>query len=246
MKENTRTIPTADGPMQAYVAAPDGARRLPALLVMQEAYGVNDHIRDVCRRFAGEGWVAMSPELFHRAGSGLVFAYGIPPGSPDGAKISAVLGGLRTEGIASDIAASLADLRSLPEVDADRTGIVGFCMGGYASFLAACRTDVKTAVCFYPGGLIRERPNFGIGPILGEAEGIRNPILLVFGSSDTGIPLADVEIVRKRLVDLGKEHEIAIYEGAQHGFFCDQRASYDERSAKAAWPAVLEWLRRHV
>jgi carboxymethylenebutenolidase len=246
VKESARSVATPDGPMHAYVAMPDGGGRMPALLVVQEAYGVNDHIRDLCRRFAREGFVAMSPELFHRAGDGLVFRYGEPPGTPGGAKIAAVLGGLSTDGVASDIAAALGELRAIDEVDPARVGIVGFCMGGYAAFLAACRTDVKTAVCFYAGGLIRERPNFGIKPILGEAEHIGSPTLLLFGSEDVGIPLDDVEIVRKTLADLGKQHEIVVYEGAQHGFFCNERASYDERSAKAAWPKVLEWLRGRV
>jgi carboxymethylenebutenolidase len=207
---------------------------------------MNDHIRDICRRFAREGWVAMAPELFHRSGRGLVIRYDEPHESPDGKRLTAALGNLSTDGLTSDIVSALADLRARPEVDPARVGVVGFCMGGYASFLAACRTDVKTAVCFYPGGLIRPRPNFGFGPILDEANQIRNSILLLFGSEDASIPLADVETVQKRLVDLGKPHEIRIYEGAKHGFFCDQRASFDEPSAKAAWPVVIDWLRRHV
>jgi len=175
-----------------------------------------------------------------------VIRYDEPPTSPDGLRLTAALGALRSDGMASDIEAALSALRSLPEVDPAKTAIVGFCMGGYASFLAACRTDVKAAVCFYPGGLIRPRPNFGFGPILDETERIRCPVLLLFGSEDGGIPLADVEIIRKRLIGANKDHEIKVYEGAKHGFFCDQRASYDEKSSKEAWPTVLEWLARRV
>jgi carboxymethylenebutenolidase len=119
-------------------------------------------------------------------------------------------------------------------------------MGGFASFLAACRTDVATAVCFYPGGLVKKRQGIGFEPILSEAANIKSPILLLFGDQDQGIPADEVAAVGRTLSGLGKKQEVVVYPGAGHGFFCDQRPSYHEPSSIDAWKRVTRWLEENL
>lgn len=237
MLDRTVTLQTADGPMDAYLALPEGAGPHPALVVLQEAFGVNAHIRDVCRRFAAEGFVALAPEVFHRSGRGIDVPY---------AELPVAIGYLRectNDGLAMDVAAALAHLRSLPEVAPARVGVVGYCMGGLAAFIAACRTDVNATVVYYGGGLIHERPGMKLRPPLGEAASIRAPLQGHFGSEDPGIPVSDVEMLRDRLTELGKDHEIHVYTGAGHAFFCDARPAYVPAAAALAWSRTLAWLR---
>lgn len=233
-------IATPDGPMSAFVAAPDGRARGPAVIVAQEAFGVNAHIRDVCGRFAREGFVAIAPELFHRTGPG----FSLPPGELDFSRVRPHLASLTNEAIATDVRATLDHLRASPRVDPKRIGIVGFCMGGFVAFLAACRTDVASAVAFYGGGLVEKRPALKLEPPLGEASEITAPILLFFGGEDAGIPKEQIETIRTRLTELGKRYDIRVYPGGKHGFFNDARPdAYHEEAAKDAWVRTLDWFR---
>jgi carboxymethylenebutenolidase len=240
MGESWVTLPTRDGPMQAFLAAPDTPRRAPALVVLQEAYGVNDHIQRVCGRLATEGYVALAPDMFHRAGDRLTFSY------DDTSKAIAALGTLDNASLETDVRAALAGARDRPEVDPRRVGTLGFCMGGFASFLAACRADPRTSVCFYPGGLVNVRPILKLAPLVGEIERIAAPVLLFFGESDPGIPPADVDRVRHELKGRDKVHEIVVYPGATHGFFCEARPSYHPDAASDAWTMTLGWLRERL
>jgi carboxymethylenebutenolidase len=240
MTEDNVTIETDEGPMDAFVAVPDGSARGPALVVLQEAYGVNAHIREVCRRLAREGVVALAPELFHRAGRGVEIAY------TDHAKIMPFLGGLDNDDLERDERAALAHLRRHPRVDPARVGAIGWCMGGFAAFLAACRTDVAATVAFYGGGIVRPRPTIGLTPLIDEAGAIKAPILLVFGEADQGIPPADIEAIRAALTAAGADFEIVVYPGAGHGFFCDERPVYHAEAAAAAWTKTVAWLRAHL
>ena len=234
------TLATADGPMDAFVAWPAGAGRMPALVVVQEAFGVNDHIRDVCRRFAREGYVALAPEIFHRAGRGLEIPYtDMPPAM-------AQLALLTNDGLEIDLAAALDHLRGDAGVDAWRVGLVGFCVGGFAAFLGACRLDPAATVSFYGGGIVRARPGFKLEPVLEEADAIDAPILCLFGAEDGGIPPADVEAIRQRLEERGIGSEVVVYPGARHAFFCDQRPAYHPEAAADAWRRTLAWFERYV
>jgi len=232
------TLTTADGPMGAHLAMPTGAGPHPALVVVQEAFGVNEHIRDVGRRFAREGFVALAPEVFHRAGAGIEIAYSDVPSA------KAQLAHLTNAGLEQDLAAALATLRARPEVDARRVGVVGYCVGGFAAFLAACRLDPAAVVSYYGGGIARARPGLLLEPLLDEAAGIRAPTLCLFGSEDGGIPPADVDAIRTRLASLAGEHEIVVYDGARHAFFCDLRPAYHPAAAQASWVRTLEWFGR--
>ncbi|HKB69609.1 MAG TPA: dienelactone hydrolase family protein [Thermoanaerobaculia bacterium] len=240
MTEDRIVIETPDGPMEAHRAAPPDGDRGPAVVVLQEAFGVDDHVRSVCRRFAREGYVALAPELYHREGSGRTFGY------DDFAAVRPHLAALTNDGIASDIRAALGAVRADRSVDGARVAAVGFCAGGFAAFLAACRTDVAAAVCFYGGGIVRERPGMKLAPLLPEAAGVSCPVLAFFGAEDASIPAADVEAIGARLRALGKTFEIVSYPGAGHGFFNDERSSYRADAAVDAWQRTLDWLERRL
>lgn len=230
------TLQTPDGPMDAFLALPEGSAPAPALVVAQEAFGVNRHIQEVCRRLAREGYIALAPELFHRTGAGMELLY---------TNIEAVmphLARLTNAGIEMDLQAALEYLRGLTRAMPRHVGVVGFCLGGFAAFLAACRTDVAAAVSFYGGGVVRDRPGIDLRPLLSETERITAPILLFFGADDASIPPEDIESIRSRLSATGKVHDIVVYPGAGHGFLCDARASFHAQAAADAWRRTCRWL----
>jgi carboxymethylenebutenolidase len=235
LRESTVTLETADGSMKAFQVLPESDSPAPAVIVAQEAFGVNEHIRDVCRRFAREGYVALAPDMYHRSGDMLAFAYDDPARR-------APFSQLTNEGIESDVNAAIAHLGDLPEADPGRIGIAGFCVGGFMAFLAACRTDVATAICFYGGGIVNPREGLKLEPLLLEADRIKVPVLCLFGEKDASIPLAEVEAIRSRLAMQPREHEVHVYPGAEHGFFCDERGSYDAEAADDAWRRTVQWL----
>lgn len=223
--------------MDAFVARPAGPV-LGGLVVAQEAWGVNNHIRGVCGRFAREGYVAIAPELFHRSGQGLAPPYG------DFSLVQPYMAALTNAGIEEDVRAALAHLRDTEGVPPNRCGIVGFCMGGFVAFLAACRADPAAAVSFYGGGIVHPRPGIGFAPLLPEAGGITAPILLFFGEEDGGIPADQREAIRARLAELGKDFEIVSYPNAGHAFFCDERPGYRPVPAADSWKRTLDFFSR--
>jgi carboxymethylenebutenolidase len=238
MNEFKVSLPTPDGPMDLHAFVPDGppARRLPAVMVLQEAFGVNPHMKRVCRRVAEAGYAAFSPELFHRSGAGLEFGYDEFP------KIKPIMATLTTEQIADDLRAAHRHIVGRPDVDPRRVASWGFCMGGYAAVLAACELPIAAGISFYGGGMVNPRPGIGFTPILDRFGGIKCPLLLVYGGKDAGIPPEDVAAVQSRLSSLSKAHEVEVYPNGGHGFFCEDRTAYDRGSAEAAWARSTAWL----
>lgn len=237
MSAETITLATADGPMPAYVAEPDGPP-LGGVVVVQEAYGVNDHIEDVTRRFARAGWRAVAPALFHRQGGSPTVPYG------DISAVMPYLGALSYEGLMVDLDATLAFLANGGQPVA-RTGIVGFCMGGSVATFAAAARPLGAAVSFYGGGLTRGR--FGGPPLLEVAPRLQTPWLGLFGELDHGIPAEEVEAMRSAAKDAPAETEIVRYPDADHGFHCDGRPEvYNAAAARDAWARTLTWLETHI
>ena len=230
------TLQTPDGPMELYEARPDGEPRA-GVVVVQEAFGLNEHIRDVARRFAAEGYLAVAPALFHRAGGGTA-PYG------DLAKVMPLLEGLDDDGILGDVDAALAHLEQAgfyPE----RVGIVGFCMGGRATFLVAARRQLGAAVGFYGGGIVSARlPQFP--PLIDEAEDLQTPWLGLFGDRDESIPVEDVEKLRGALGSASIPTQVVRYPDAEHGFHCDDRASFHAEAAADGWQRTLDWFQRYL
>jgi len=242
MMETTQ-VSTPDGPMILHWArpvSPGPEKGLPGILVFQEAFGVNPHIRRVCERLAAAGYLAVAPELFHREGPGAEFGY------DDFAKVRPVLERITNEMMLADILAAYGALRGDPAVGLDRTFCIGFCMGGFASILAAIHLPLAAAVSFYGGGITRAGPGIGFGPLLNDLGGLHCPTLHVFGEKDSSILPEDIALLRSRLEELGKPFEVEVYPGAGHGFFCEDRAAYNPAAAEAAWKLALEWLRLHV
>jgi len=136
-----------------------------------------------------------------------------------------------------DARAAVAFLRGRDDVT-DKVGATGFCIGGHMTYLAACETDVDAAASFYGGGIVADPGPGGEASTVGRTGKIRGRILCLFGGQDALIPADHVATIRKALADAGTNHEIVVYEPANHGFFCDQRATYHEASAKDAWGRV--------
>ena len=223
--------------MRLYEAIPDGEPK-GAVIVIMEAFGVNEHIEDVTRRAADAGYHAVAPDLFHRSGGGTA-PY------DDFGKVMELFGGITDDGLLVDVDASIAHLRSAGFGD-DRIGIVGFCFGGRVAFLVAARRALGAAVTFYGGGIVTAG-RMPFPALFDEAKSLKTPWLGIFGDRDAGIPVEDVEKLRAELDRTNPvPHEILRYD-ADHGFHCDHRpAVYDETAAKDAWRRALDWFDRHL
>lgn len=234
METCTISLTTADGPMPLYEATaddPNGA----AVIVIQEAFGVNDHIEDVTRRLAGEGYHAVAPHLFHRAGGGTA-PY------DDFSKVLPLFEGLSDDALLRDVDATLDHLRGLGFAD-DRIGIVGFCMGGRVTFLVALERRLGAAVGFYGGGIVSApRPQFPA--LVDRAASLQTPWLGLFGDLDRSIPVEDVETLRRALEGAPVDTEIVRWADADHGFHCDARPSYNPQAATEAWKRTRDWFER--
>jgi carboxymethylenebutenolidase len=236
MKTSDITLQTADGPMECFEARPGGDAP-QAIVVIQEAFGVNDHIRDVTTRFADQGYHGIAPALFHRAGGGTA-PY------DDFSKVLPLLEGITDDGILVDVDATLAHLRDEGFTD-DRIGIVGFCMGGRVTFLVALRRALGAAVGFYGGGIVTPRLP-GQASLVDDVAELQTPWLGLFGDRDTSIPVDDVEALRTALDTTTVDHGVVRYADAEHGFFCDKRASHNPDAAADAWPRALQWFSEHL
>lgn len=236
METRTLELDTADGPMPVYEARLDGEAK-GAVIVIQEAFGVNEHIEDVTRRFAEAGYHAVAPHLFHRAGGGTA-PY------DDFAKVLPLYEHLDDDGILVDVDATIEHLHAAGW-DNSQVGVVGFCFGGRVTFLVALRHPLAAAVGFYGGGIVTQRfPQFPA--LVGESAGLQTPWLGLFGERDESIPVDDVQQLRKALREASVETDIVLYPDAGHGFHCDQRDSHNEAAAKDGWNRTLDWLHRHL
>ncbi len=239
MPERHLTVATPDGPMDVYEVTPDSAVR-GAVVVIQEAFGVNEHIEDVTRRFAAAGYHAVAPALFHRAGGGALNNYD----NLDFNELFALFDGVTDDGILADVDGGLEVLRDAGFTD-ERIGMVGFCFGGRVTFLVAARRALGAAVGFYGGG-IAAAGHLPYPPLIDEAATLRTPWLGLFGDEDTSISVESVEQLREALRAAPVDADIVRYPGAGHGFHCDRRADYHEPSARDAWSRTLAWFDTHL
>jgi carboxymethylenebutenolidase len=230
------TLDTTDGAMRIYEARAERAPRA-GIIVVQEAFGVNDHIQDVTRRLADAGYLAVAPEIFHRAGGGTA-DYG------DFSKVLPLFEGLTDDGILTDVDAAATHLRAAGLTNAS-IGIVGFCFGGRMTFLVAARRTLGAAVGFYGGGIVTQRfPQFPA--LIDEGRHLQTPWLGLFGDLDESIPVDDVEELRRAVAEAPVPTEIVRYPSSGHGFHCDQRDAYRADDARDAWARTLGWFDRHL
>ena len=245
MKIQSERVPiplSGGGRMGGYLARPEAGGPHPAVLVFMEIFGVNAHIRDVVDRVAGEGYLALAPDYFHRTGPGAEYGYD-EAGFGAGMKL---LGGLKADEMVADAKAAIAWLRARKDVRGDRIGCMGFCIGGHMTYLTACETDVRAAASFYGGGIAAPQGPGGAPSTLGRTGKIKGKLLCLFGAKDGFIPMDQVEAIRAALAKAKTRHEVVVYPDADHGFFCDQRATYQEKAAKDAWEKVKKLFREEL
>ena len=238
MSIQTEWVPmtVADGTrMRAYVAHPAGPPRA-GLLVFQEAFGVNVHIRSVTERFAREGYLSVAPELFHRTGDGIEIDY------TDLARAMPILRQVTTEGLSADIRAAY-DWLQKDSGGKIATAAVGYCMGGRTAFLAAQAVPVACAISYYGGGIAPSQ--FGPG-LLDRVHDVQAPLLLFWGGLDTHIGPEQIQQVTGALKAAKKAYVNVEFSDADHGFSCDARASYNAQAAGEAWALTRAFLETHA
>jgi carboxymethylenebutenolidase len=231
-------IPVSDGKIPGYRAKPSGKTKLPAIVVVQEIFGVHEHIRDICRRFAHQGYYAIAPSLYARYGD---------PGKYDMSTAKDLM---------TNIVAKVPDSEVMSDIDstvafaggngADTThlGITGFCWGGRIVWLYAAHSPaLKAGVAFY--GQLRGQPS----PLrpkfpLDLVDEMKAPVLGLYGGLDKGIPVSDVSAMQAALAGAGQRKDrLEVFDDAQHGFFADYRPSYNEKDAKQAWGEMLAFFK---
>jgi carboxymethylenebutenolidase len=219
--------------MRAYVARPDGKPKA-GLIVFQEIFGINSHIRDVTERFGRQGLLAIAPELFHRSAPGFESGYtDMGPGFEQMKQVT-------DAGLEADIRAAY---KWLGDAGESRICSTGYCMGGRVSCLAAITVPLTCAVSYYGGGIAPSQFNPGL---LGRLKDLQAPVLFFWGGQDQHIPPESVAGVISAVRAAKKTFANVEFSFADHGFFCDQRASYNPQAAALAWPLTLAFFDTYI
>lgn len=236
----TVMIPAGDRDIPAYIARPDARGKRPAVLVVSEVFGIHEYIRDICRRLAKLGYVAIAPDLFVR--------HGDPAPLVDFTLIRNIVGAATDAEVMNDIEATSGWLSRQGFVNRKKMAITGYCWGGAQVWLACERfRDFRCGVAWY-GRLSRP----AAGQFLGEPERewplelagyLKAPVLGLYGGKDQGIPVTDIEAMRAKLKEYGKTGcDLIVYPDAQHGFHADYRASYDPKAAQDGWRRMIDFF----
>jgi len=233
MRTSTIQIKTAEATMPAHLAEPEGPGPFPAVVVIMEAFGLVPQICDVANRLAGEGYVALAPDFYYRQ---------LPDNKAGYDKLEraiALMQQVDDGKFVDDMRATLGYLKSRENVDGQKLGVTGFCMGGRLSFLTACALpdEIAASAPFYGGGIVNH---------LDQADRIHCPMSLFFGEQDPYIPMDQVRQIGAKLEQLGKSYQLKSYPGADHGFFCSERASYQEAAASDAWKTLLGFFAENL
>jgi carboxymethylenebutenolidase len=231
-------IPVADGEIPAYRAMPAKGSAFPVVLVVQEIFGVHEHIKDVCRRFAKEGYCAIAPEMYARQGDVSKLT--------DYREIFAqVVSKVPDAQVMSDLDAATAWAAKTGSGDPSRVAVTGFCWGGRITWLyAAHNPKLKAGVAWY-GRLVGQPTELQPRYPLDVAAELKAPVLGLYGEKDQGIPLEDVEKMRAALAAAKQPSQIVVFPDAPHGFHADYRPSFREAAAKDAWAQCLAWFRKN-
>ncbi len=239
---NTQAVmlAVADGTtMPAYVARPAQSGPRPGLLVLQEAFGVNAHIRDVAERFARAGYTAIAPALFHRTDAHFEGLY------TDFPAVVPHMQGLTDVGQGADMQAAYDWLKSENGGGAQAVGSIGYCMGGRASFLADATLPLQASVSYYGSGIAAgPQPHFP--DLLARAPDLHAPLLMFWGGKDTHIGAELSRAVEEAVRAAGKPYAQVVFSEADHGFFCDARESYNPEAAAQSWALTLAFLAAHL
>ncbi len=230
-------IPVIGGTIPGYRAMPETGGPFPTILVVQEIFGVHEHIKDICRRLAKNGYFAVAPALYAREGDvGQMSNIG---------QIMRVVEKVPEQQVASDLDATVKWAEDTHKADTSRLGIVGFCWGGRQVWLyAAHNPQLKAGVSWYG---VLERPKTTMTPQnpIDLAPRIDTPVLGLYGGADPAIPVAQIDAMRAALKAAGKPSEIIVYPDTPHGFNADYRSSYRPQQARDAWQRMLSWFKQH-
>ncbi len=231
-------IPVADGAIPAYRAMPEQGSNFPVVLVVQEIFGVHEHIQDICRRLAKFGYMAIAPEMFFRQGdvSQLETIEEI---------ISQVVSKVPDTQVMSDLDATIAWARNSGKADINQVGITGFCWGGRIAWLYAVHNpNIQAGVAWY-GRLVGDFSPLTPRHPINVAANLTVPVLGLYAGNDEFIPMDTVQNMRRILLQGNSRSEIFVYPGAPHGFFADYRPTYREKEAREAWGRMIGWFKRN-
>ncbi|CAO4168133.1 dienelactone hydrolase family protein [Methylorubrum extorquens] len=231
-------IPTQDGEIPAYRAMPAEGGPFPTILVVQEIFGVHEHIKDVCRRLAKLGYFALAPELYARQGdvSTLTNIQQI---------VSEVVSKVPDAQVMSDLDAAVAFAKGTGKADTARLGITGFCWGGRITWLyAAHNPAVKAGVAWY-GRLVGDSSALMPKNPVDVAADLKAPVLGLYGGADQGIPVATIDRMKEACRAAGKTCDFVVYPEAGHAFHADYRPSYRAEPAQDGWKRLQDWFRQH-
>lgn len=230
-------IAVGDGEMPAYRAQPEGGKNLPVVLVVQEIFGVHEHIKDVCRRFAQAGYLAIAPELYARQGDPTQYK--------------------EIKDLIEKVVSKVPDMQVMADLDAtaawaaknggnaDKMAVTGFCWGGRITWMyAAHNPKLKAGVAWY-GGLVRPATPLSPKHPIDIAATLKVPVLGLYGGADTGIPSDTVEQMRAALAAAKNPSEIQLYPDTPHGFHADYRPSYRKEQAEDGWKRLLAWFKKY-
>ena len=231
-------IPVTDGEIPAYRAMPEAGGPFPTVLVVQEIFGVHEHIKDICRRLAKLGYLAVAPELYARQGDVSKF---------DNFQdiISKVVSKVPDAQVLSDLDATVAWAKGASKGDTARLGITGYCWGGRVVWLySAHNPDLKAGVAWY-GRVVGQPDALHPKNPIDLVQDLKAPVLGLYGGADQGIPVASLDKMRAALKEAGKPGEIIVYPETPHAFFADYRPSYRKEQAADGWKRLLDWFKQH-
>ena len=231
-------IPVADGENPAYRALPASGGPFPTILVVQEIFGVHEHIKDICRRLAKAGYLAVAPELYARQGdvSNLTDIQEI---------ISKVVSKVPDKQVMDDLDAAVAWAKKSGKGNTDKLGVTGFCWGGRIVWLyAAHNPNLKAGVAWY-GRLVGQASDLTPKHPLELAASLKAPVLGLYGGNDQGIPNDTVEKMQAALKEAKQPSEIVLYPDTPHGFHADYRPSYRAKEAADGWKRAVDWFKKH-
>ena len=232
------SIPVEDGKIPAYRAMPKKGTNLPVILVVQEIFGVHEHIKDMCRRFAKLGYLAIAPELFTRQGD-------VSTMTDIGEILSKVVAKVPDEQVFSDLDATVAYVKSTGKANMAKLATVGFCWGGRTVWLySAHNPAIKTGVAYY-GLLNGMKSDIKENDPIDIASTLKVPLLGLYASQDSFIKPEIIEQMQSELEKSGSGSEIVVFPNVNHGFNADYRPTYNKTAAEYGWQLTRDWLKRH-
>jgi carboxymethylenebutenolidase len=231
-------VAVKDGEIPAYSAMPAKGGPFPVVLVVQEIFGVHEHIKDVCRRLAQLGYLAVAPELYARQGD-------VSKETDIQKIIAEVVSKVPDKQVMDDLDAAVAWAKKSGKADTSKLAVTGFCWGGRIVWLyAAHNPELKAGVAWY-GRLVGMADELHPKHPLDLVTELKAPVLGLYGGADSGIPNDTVERMQKALKDAGKPCEIVLYPDTPHGFHADYRPTYRQDKAEDGWKRLVAWLKTH-